>query len=247
MFDLDYKQVTEYLTGWLREKITEANKSGGIVGLSGGIDSAVTAALLKRTTGVESFSLIMPCHSNEEDKKDAILVADTLNLEYDELDLSGHYDRLLNDLKKMTPGEDKLAESNIKPRLRMIALYFLAARKNYLVVGTDNWSELYTGYFTKYGDGGIDLAPLGRLVKTEVRGLARYLGVPDKIIEREPSAGLWEEQTDEDEMGVSYEILDKYILGEEVKDSHKRRIKELRAAAEHKLNTPPIPDRKVFN
>ncbi|MGM0414044.1 MAG: NAD(+) synthase [Bacillota bacterium] len=246
MADLNYKQVTEYLSGWLGEKIIDAKKSGGIVGLSGGIDSAVTAALLERAADIEVFGMIMPCHSKKEDRDDAILVADTLNIEYDELDLSKHYDDLLNDFKAIIPGKDKLAESNIKPRLRMIALYYLAARKNYLVVGTDNWSELFTGYFTKYGDGGIDLAPLGRLVKTEVRELARYLGIPDRIIEREPSAGLWEEQTDEDEMGVSYEVLDSYILGEEVEDSSKERIEELRASAEHKLNTPPIPARKDF-
>lgn len=246
MSDLDYKQVTEYLSGWLREKILDANMSGGIVGLSGGIDSAVTAALLKRTSDIEVFGMIMPCHSKKEDRDDAILVADTLNIEYDELDLSKHYDDLLNDFQAIIPGNDKLAESNIKPRLRMIALYYLAARKNYLVIGTDNWSELFTGYFTKYGDGGIDLAPLGRLVKTEVRELARYLGIPDRIIEREPSAGLWEEQTDEDEMGVSYQVLDSYILGEEIEESSKERIEELRASAEHKLKTPPIPARKDF-
>ncbi|MFW6389937.1 MAG: NAD(+) synthase [Halanaerobiales bacterium] len=246
MFDLDYEQVAEYLTEWITEKINNANKSGGIVGISGGIDSAVTAALLKRSTEIKALGLIMPCHSSKKDKEDAILVAETLNLEYDELDLSRHYDNLLKDFKTVIPGEDKLAESNIKPRLRMIALYYIAARKNYLVVGTDNWSELYTGYFTKYGDGGIDLAPLGRLVKTEVRELARYLGIPDKIIYREPSAGLWEEQTDENEMGVSYETLDRYILGKDVGELYENRIEELRASAEHKLNMPPIPDRKDF-
>ena len=246
MFDLDYEQVTEYLTGWLTEKIIGANMSGGIVGLSGGIDSAVTAALLNRASDIEVFGIILPCHSNEEDRNDAILIADALNIDYDELDLSGHYDFLLKDLKTVMPGENKLAESNIKPRLRMTTLYYLAARKNYLVIGTDNWSELYTGYFTKYGDGGIDLAPLGRLVKSEVKGLASYLGIPEKIIDRKPSAGLWEEQTDENEMGVSYDVLDRYILGEDIEESNKERIEELRASAEHKLNMPPIPERKVF-
>ncbi len=216
------------------------------VGLSGGIDSSVTAALLKRATEIEAFGLIMPCHSSTEDREDAILVAEALDIDYDELDLSKHYDLLLRDFKDLMPGEDKLAEANIKPRLRMTTLYYLAARNNYLVIGTDNWSELFTGYFTKYGDGGIDLAPLGRLVKTEVRELARYLDIPDKIIERKPSAGLWNEQTDEEEMGVSYEILDKYILGEDIKESDKERIEELRDSARHKLSMPPIPERKVF-
>ncbi|MGM0420098.1 MAG: NAD(+) synthase [Bacillota bacterium] len=244
MSNLDYEKVTEFLLEWLENKITGAGKDGGIVGLSGGIDSAVTAALLQRLSGLDSFGLIMPCHSSLEDRKDAELVADFLKLEYDHLDLSPHYDRLLADLQRVEPGEDQLAEANMKPRLRMTSLYYLAARKNYLVVGTDNWSELTTGYFTKYGDGGIDLAPLGRLVKTEVRELARHLGLPEKIISREPSAGLWHDQTDESEMGISYEILDKYILGEEVGEAERSRIEELKRAAVHKLQMPPVPDRR---
>lgn len=243
MSNLDYEKVTNFLLEWLDKQIAGAGKKGGIVGLSGGIDSAVTAALLQRLPGLDSFGLIMPCHSSLEDGRDAELIAEFLEMEYDYLDLSPHYDRLIADLRKVEPGEDQLAEANVKPRLRMISLYYLAARKNFLVVGTDNWSELTTGYFTKYGDGGIDLAPLGRLVKTEVRELARHLGLPEKIISREPSAGLWRDQTDEGEMGISYEILDKYILGEEVGETEKARIEELKKSARHKLQMPPVPDR----
>jgi NAD+ synthase len=141
----------------------------------------------------------------------------------------------------------QLALANVKPRLRMTSLYYLANRYNGLVVGTGNKTELAIGYFTKYGDGGVDLLPLGDLDKTAVRGLARALGVPDAVISKAPSAGLWEGQTDEAEIGVSYDQLDRVLAsipGEERKEpidpATLDRISALVAASEHKRRAIPM-------
>jgi NAD+ synthase len=140
----------------------------------------------------------------------------------------------------------QLALANVKPRLRMTSLYYLANRYNGLVVGTGNKTELAIGYFTKYGDGGVDVLPLGDLDKTAVRGLARELGVPETVISKAPSAGLWEDQTDEAEIGVTYDLLDRVLASapdEERKDpidpATMERISSLIAASEHKRR--PIP------
>lgn len=134
----------------------------------------------------------------------------------------------------------RLALANIKPRLRMTALYYVANRHNYLVVGTENLSELTVGYFTKHGDGGVDILPIANLVKSQVYQLARYLGVPDKIIRRVPGAGLWAGQTDENEMGLTYEELDKYILTGTAPPDVKAKIDRLHRTSEHKRQRPPI-------
>ena len=134
--------------------------------------------------------------------------------------------------------------ANVKPRMRMATLYFLANSLNYLVAGTGNRSELAIGYFTKYGDGGVDLLPVGHLLKSEVRALARELGVPASIIEKPPSAGLWPGQTDEVEMGFTYADLENYLTGgpETVAPALAMRIERLVRASEHKRTTPPTPD-----
>lgn len=243
--DLDYSQVEKVLVEWLRKKIKEAGAKGAVVGLSGGIDSAVTSVLCKKAFGEEVLGIIMPCYSNESDEKDASLVAETFNINYIRKDLSPVFDEFLNIFEDEGKKEEgNLALANIKPRLRMTTLYYYAQRNNYLVVGTDNWSELKVGYFTKYGDGGIDLAPLGRLVKTEVRKLAKHLGIPEKIINKAPSAGLWQGQTDEKEMGVSYETLDRYILTGEAGPEEKEIIEGLAKKSRHKLEPIPIPERE---
>ena len=135
---------------------------------------------------------------------------------------------------------EALARANLRPRLRMASLYYFANRLNYLVVGTGNRSELEVGYFTKYGDGGVDLLPLGALLKRQVRALAAHLGVPAPIIEKPPSAGLWEGQTDEGEMGFSYADLDRYLAGGKVPAALGERIEAMRTASEHKRRPPPV-------
>ncbi|ADQ15556.1 NAD(+) synthase [Halanaerobium hydrogeniformans] len=239
----NFKKIADNLVDWLKDKVVSAGANGAVVGLSGGIDSAVTARLAQKAFGDNAMGIIMPCNSNREDREDALLFANKFALNYIITDLSDVYQHLLDELKRSGIKGNKMAEVNIKPRLRMTSLYYYAASLNYLVIGTDNRSELKIGYFTKYGDGGVDLAPLGSLVKHEVKVLARELKIPEKIINKKPSAGLWSNQTDEDEMGFSYQELDHYILSGEAEKATKEKIERLVQKNEHKLKAVPIPER----
>jgi len=234
----------EALVAWLAGEVKAAGAKGAVFGLSGGIDAAVVAALCKKACGDETLGLILPCFSNSEEVKDAKLVAETLGLSYRLIDLGDLYLLAAGRLSGEEINGDERAPAfyNIKPRLRMIALYHWAARLNYLVVGTSNRSERMIGYFTKYGDGGVDLMPLGNLVKSEVRALARCLGIPEKIINKPPSAGLWEGQTDEGELGITYEDLDRYLLTGEGAPEVVKRLREMEEKSAHKRRIPPIPE-----
>lgn len=231
------------LVTWLREKIRAAGAQGAIVGLSGGLDSAVVAVLCQRAFPRDTLAVIMPCHSGEEDLLHARLLVERFDLLDRWINLDAVYDHLLTCLQeKLDEGEvPALAKANLKPRLRMIALYFYAAQLNYLVVGTTNRSELAIGYTTKHGDGGVDLLPLGNLVKAEVRALAVHLGIPTEIIAKPPSGGLWPGQTDEAEMGVTYEELDTYLKGGKVAAPTGARISRMQQRSQHKRQLPPIP------
>lgn len=240
------QKVAGKIRAWLKDEIQKAGANGVVLGLSGGIDSAVVAALVKGIFKDNCLGLIMPCYSNPQDAEDARIVADFLEFPVKEVLLDDAYDLLVSacDSKKeegMTSERRRLATVNIKPRLRMLTLYYHANLLNYLVVGTGNRSELAVGYFTKYGDGGVDLIPLGGLVKKDVYALARYLGIPDKIIDKQPSAGLWEGQTDEQELGITYANLDHYLLTGEGTPSLKKMIEKQKNISKHKLTTPPIP------
>ena len=193
---------------WLREYAAEAGARGYVVGLSGGIDSACTAVLCRRAMGNNVLGVLMPCHSATQDAELAHLLAHTFEIATLTVDLEPVYGALL---EALPAGTSALAQSNIKPRLRMTALYALAQTHGYLVAGTGNKSELDVGYFTKYGDGGVDLEPLGSLYKTQVRRLAEILQVPRAIIEKKPTADLWEGQTDEEELGFSYDEVDRLL------------------------------------
>ncbi|MFQ6071527.1 MAG: NAD(+) synthase [Methanosarcinales archaeon] len=238
----DWKKVTNTIVQWLRERVKDASAKGLVVGLSGGVDSSVTSILCKKAFPENTLGLIMPCFSNPSDIEHAILLADTFDINIKKIELTPVLETFYTQLSGETYSEtyQSLAIANIKPRLRMITLYYFANKNNYLVCGTGNKSELCVGYFTKYGDGGVDLLPIGDLLKTEVRELAKYLGVPKVIIEKTPSAGLWTGQTDEHELGITYDVLDRYLqIGEgsaEVKDTVERMI----ANSAHKRNTPPV-------
>ena len=240
------------IVAWLRERAESAGARGFVFGLSGGIDSAVVGRLCQIATPQRVLGVLMPCYSHPQDEDDARLVATTFTIPLARVDLGPTFDELTEGLHHAVKGlpthvdtidiKQQLPEANAKPRLRMTTLYFLANSLNYLVAGTGNRSEITLGYFTKYGDGGVDLLPIGGLFKSEVRQLAQELGVPDKIIHKAPTAGLWVGQTDEAEMGFTYDALEKYMTGGRgtVAPDVAERIEKLRAVSEHKRALPPI-------
>jgi len=235
-------ELAEHLTDWIRAEVTAGDGCGAVFGLSGGLDSAVVAALAKQAFPHHSLGVVMPCHSDPRDAEDGALVAHHFGVPSATVDLGPVYDLLLEELAGSSSDlpESRLATANLKPRLRMTTLYAFANQLGYRVLGTGNRSELAVGYFTKYGDGGVDLLPLGGLVKSEVRDLARSLGVPARIIAKPPSAGLWADQTDEAEMGLTYEELDAYVLTGAASPAVKAQVDAMNAASEHKRALPRI-------
>jgi NAD+ synthase len=235
-------KLEERISNWIKEKVQKAGAEGVVVGLSGGVDSSAVACLAKMAMKDKVLGLIMPCHSDPSDEHYADLMAKKLNMRKERVVLDSVYDRLLETL----PSAGKLTLANLKPRLRMTTLYYFANHLNYLVAGTGNKSEILIGYFTKYGDGACDILPLGDLLKTQVRELAVSLGIPDEIIKRTPSAGLWKEQTDEGEIGLSYSDLDRIILAIESGKTDSlapgmlARVKELKKSSEHKRSPVPV-------
>jgi len=247
----------ETIALWMRSQLSAAGARGFVVGLSGGLDSAVVARLAQLAAPGSVVAAILPCHSDPQDEQDALLVASKLSLTTTRVELSAAYDalvaeaqsalRLMPDAMRAAgapdPSRSRLPLANIKPRLRMTTLYFLASSTNYLVAGTSNRSELAIGYFTKHGDGGADLLPIGHLLKREVRELARELGIPGSIVDRPPSAGLWLGQTDEEDMGFTYVELERYLEEgpQAVSPALAMRIERLARASEHKRVMPSIP------
>lgn len=227
------KETINKIVQWLRTSVEEANCRGVVYGLSGGVDSAVVAGICKLAFGDEHLAIMMPINSNVNDEYDAKLVIEKFGLNAIKVDLSKTYEEMISVMEK---GDNSIAYANIKPRLRMTTLYYHAQLKNYLVLGTSNKSEFLVGYFTKYGDSGADLLPLVEFTKREIYEMARELGVPDKVIQKPPSAGLFENQTDEDEMGFSYDDLEKYINGIEVEEKIQNKISKMIKNSEHKRN-----------
>jgi NAD+ synthase len=234
--------TADKIVTWLRDYAAEAGARGYVVGLSGGIDSACTAVLCQGATGDNVLGVLMPCYSTGQDAELAGLLADTFGIRTVAVALEPVYDA---SLAVLPPGTSELARANIKPRLRMSTLYALAQTHGYLVAGTGNRSELAVGYFTKYGDGGVDVEPLGELYKAQVRQLARDLNVPQPIIDRPPSAGLWEGQTDEGEMGITYNALDAILAAIEAGETADQdpallaRVQRMIANSAHKRSIPP--------
>jgi NAD+ synthase len=247
-----FSKRANVLVGWLRERAEEAGAHGFVFGLSGGIDSAVVARLCQMATPNRILGVILPCYSNTQDEADAYVMADPFGIPTAKVDLTGPFDALTGQLHATLKGlprtvhvtdiKQQLPEANIKPRLRMASLYFVANSLNYLVAGTGNRSELTLGYFTKYGDGGCDVLPIGGLLKSEVRSLATELRVPKAIIDKAPSAGLWIGQTDEQEMGFSYDTLEKFLTEgrSAVAPETADRIEQLMRASGHKRALPPV-------
>lgn len=235
------EEVIEKIVQWLRNQVEEANVKGLLVGVSGGLDSAVVANLIKRAVPDHSLGVIMPLDSSPDSVTDAEKVIKACEIDKITIDLTEThkvmYEQIQSNLKQKNEWQennDQLANANLRARLRMSTSYSLATNYNYLVVGTDNASEWYTGYFTKYGDGGVDILPIIEFTKQEVREMARVLGVPDEVINKKPSADLWAGQTDETEMGTTYDKIDAFVKGEDVPEHDKKIIETMHKRTEHK-------------
>lgn len=240
-------KLEEYLKEiekFLQEYLAESHCKSYILGLSGGVDSSLVAAIARKAVGKDKlYCYAIDIDSNKADVEDAKEIAKQLDLNLEVVNLTKTFKAYLKGLK----GKEfiRLTKSNLKVRMRMVALFAYAQEHNGLVLGTDNMDERYVGYFTKFGDGVADLMPIVHLTKSEVREAAKMYGLSAKLADRVPSAGLFEGQTDEGEMGVSYEDLDNYLLGKEIDPKVKERIEHLHKVSEHKRNEIPIPKKFI--
>ena len=245
------KALEQYITTleiWLETELQYRQADNFIFGVRGGVDSAVIAFLLARKFKARAIGIMMPSHSHQNDLNDAKLVMEAAGLPYHVVDLTQTHDTLMAAIGEAynhtgDTMKDRVIFGNNSARLRMTTLYTVAQTRNGVVVGTDNAVEWHTGYFTKFGDGGVDIAPLIHLDKDEVFALAKMLGVPQQIIDKKPSAGLWEAQTDEDEMGVTYAALNRHLRGEAVTEAELARISYWHDRSHHKRAMPRFPEK----
>lgn len=239
------KEVAEEIIVWLRKQSERTGAAGFVVGLSGGIDSAVVAGLLMKACPDRALGVMMPAGNAAADREDAVKTAEAFGMPYMEIPLGDYRENLFADVKHTLAAagreirDERMTKGNLGARLRMATIYAVGNSLNYLVVGTDNAAEVYTGYYTKYGDGGVDLLPLAHLNKGDVYRLGAYLGVPESVLSKPPSAGFFAEQTDEREMGVSYATIDAFLRGEEIPAGDREIIERLHRVSEHKRHLPP--------
>jgi len=208
-------EFAQVIVTFIRDKVRDAGARGVVVGLSGGLDSAVVATVCARALGPERVLVIMMPEdaTPPSEMEDARELAHHLGVEH----MTVALDPVMAGFRQLLGGDvEDNAFSNVKARARMTVLYYHGQLRKYLVMGTGNKSELFVGYFTKHGDGGVDYQPLGDVYKTQVRGLAEDVGVPRKFIEKAPSANLLPGQTDEDDLGIGYDDLDRILLGIEL-------------------------------
>ena len=237
----DYREETEKRVAFIRARLAESRCTGVVYGNSGGKDSALVGILCKLACD-DTVGVCLPSESKrnfEEDMADGLAVAEKFGIETRVMDLTPVKQALTGALSEVTT-INSAASTNINPRLRMTSLYAVAAAENRLVAGTGNRSEAYMGYFTKWGDGAYDFNPIGDLCVGEIYEFLRYLEAPERIIAKAPSAGLFDGQTDEQEMGVSYAAIDRYLAGEEVSEAEKAIIDRFHSRSEHKRRLPPV-------
>lgn len=223
---LDSKTEAERIIKFIKDYIDQSNADGIILGVSGGIDSAVVAVLAKQATeNLHCYYLPMIDMKDDIDKIHIKKLYQRFDLTYQTREIGLDVEGIIDDIS--INGISKVTYGNIKARIRMTILYHYANRLSCLVVGTTNKSELLTGYFTKYGDGGVDIEPIQHLYKTEIFELAKYLNIPEEIINKTPTAGLWKGQTDEDELGMTYKELDKCLRYYEFVSNSPRALTEI--------------------
>lgn len=232
----DYKAEFEKRVAWIRDLVESAGCRGVIYGNSGGKDSALVGILCKAACE-DTVGIIMPCASKrnyEEDMKDGIEVAEQFGIAYRVVDLTAVREALLEQAKSACETLTDPAVSNIAPRLRMTTLYAIGQSEGRLVAGTGNADELYVGYYTKYGDGGVDFNPIGDLNVSEVYEFLAWLNAPENIRTKAPSAGLFDGQTDEKEMGIKYDEIDEFLMTGKTNPAAQQKIERMHARSEHK-------------
>jgi len=247
----------EHIVEFIREQASAAGTDRAVIGLSGGIDSTTTAHLVVEALGVDSVhGLIMPSTVNREaNMSDAERVARDLGIGHDVIEIEPIAEAFYDAYPE--GADDRVAAGNVRVRIRAVLNYFVANHENALVLGTGNRSEALVGYFTKYGDGAVDCLPIGNLYKQQVRQLARHLGVPEDLVTKTPSAGMWVGQTDEGELGIDYDTLDAILalavdggvptskaaeVLEGVSEDEIEYVHGLYEASAHKRRFPPAPD-----
>lgn len=235
--DRDWKKEIAQRVAKIKQTLEDAGASGIAFGSSGGKDSALVGILCKMATD-NIVGVIMPCQSPgnyKQDLQDAMLLARTYSIDHIIVDLTQTKETILKAINRDI-SISQTANININPRLRMTTLYAVATSHNYLVAGTGNRSEIHMGYFTKWGDGAFDLNPIQDLTKTEIFEFLKYLNAPEVFYTKAPSAGLFEGQTDESDMGITYDELDLYLLtGKKGENFHK--IEKANKNTQHKRNT----------
>lgn len=211
LLEIDCRKAKHLLLGFLRNEIIKAGFADAVIGVSGGVDSALSAALTAEALGAEHvLGVILPhSESSPESVTDAGLVAEHLGIRTREIDITPMVDTYF---KKYEPEADRIRRGNVMARQRMIVLYDLSRKEKALVVGTSNRTELLLGYSTLHGDSACALNPLGDLLKTQVWQLAEHIGIPEKILRKPASADLWRGQTDEGELGIDYKSADRIIV-----------------------------------
>ena len=232
------KVIEKFLADYLKDSHCEKF----VLGVSGGVDSSLCAAIIKNAVGKEKLHcLIIPINSSPDDTKDALTLVKDLDLNYTVIDASETFNTYVETFKKSGLELDRSTLGNLKARMRMAILYAIAQKERGLVVGTDNADERYVGYYTKFGDGACDILPIAHLIKSEVVEASKLYGIRLSLAERVPTAGLYEGQTDETEMGVSYKDLDALILGKKIPAPAKKRIAYLHKISAHKRKKIPMP------
>lgn len=248
MKDFDVEKETNNIIKFIKNYYKKENLGGAIIGISGGKDSAVVAALMVKALGKENvIGITLPCHSKEEDRNDAKLISDYYGFELKNFNLTDVFDTFKDELVNLgyfSSEEVKNSDINLKPRLRMATLYYLAAlytslnKKTYLVAGTSNKCELFVGYFTKGGDSVSDIAPISDYTVEEVIQIGEYLNVPKEVLYKKPNDGL-SNQTDEDKLGFKYSEVEQLMNGDETLDKNvAMKIKKMHEANLHKFNIP---------